>query len=389
MHILIIPSYYPSRQRTVTGIFFHEQAMALHKAGHQVGVLVTPRLNITLEALRDGEKPQATSRVPYFSEFPVYRMHLGFFPRPLPPIVTRTTNFAGWRAFQQYCAAHGTPDVIHAHNVFYGGALALHLKRKSGVPVVLTEHNTSYMEGLIIFPRQPAIIREVLRGVDVRLAVGGSLRTALLTYTPEQPIDVIGNVINTDFFTPADAAPPLSPFRMLTIGTLETRKAHDNTLRAFALACAQSPVDLRLHVVGDGVTRDSLIALAQTLNIADRVVFHGRQTREQVRDHLRAAHVLISSSLVESFGISMIEAMACGLPVISTRSGGPEDFVAPHTGELVPVGDDAAMATAMIRMRDHYADYDRAAIRAHVVARYSEPAIIARLEAAYAQAIAP
>src|SRR4051794_24465802 len=103
MHVLILPSYYPSPERPVTGIFFHEQAGALQKAGQRVGVLVTPRLDVTRAYLkRVGFKNAAlTSREDYFSEFPVYRMHWGWFPRPFPPLVTLLIKHAGFRAFEQ------------------------------------------------------------------------------------------------------------------------------------------------------------------------------------------------------------------------------------------------------------------------------------------------
>src|SRR5690606_17748600 len=104
MHILIIPSYYPSPERPITGSFFHEQAQALAQAGHRIGVIVTPRIDVTRAYIRrvgiGGAR--ALSREDYFPEFPVYRMHWGWFPRPFPPLVTLLTRQAGLRAFETY-----------------------------------------------------------------------------------------------------------------------------------------------------------------------------------------------------------------------------------------------------------------------------------------------
>ncbi|MEO8395521.1 MAG: glycosyltransferase [Chloroflexota bacterium] len=382
MHVLILPSYYPSPERPVTGIFFHEQARALKKAGHQVGVLVTPRLDVTRAYLkRVGLRNAAqTSREHYFSEFPVYRMHWGWFPRPFPPLVALLIRQAGFRAFELYCAEQGRPEVIHAHNIFYGGYLAAQIGQKYGIPVVLTEHSTSYMEGLIIFPGQPQIIRSTLRKLKVRLAVSEALAAAIRPYAPEQPIGVIGNIVDTDFFTP-DAAALASDFTFSVIGTLEPRKRQALLLEAFAAQFKGQPVFLR--VGGEGATRPKLEAQAAELGVTEQVVFLGRLSREQVRDELHRCHALVSCSLVESFGVTLVEALACGKPVIATRSGGPESFVRPEDGLLIPTEDVQALARALQSMRDGYAAYNAENIRAACVERFGEAAIVRSLSEAY------
>ncbi len=386
MHILIIPAYYPSPERPVTGIFFHEQARALKKAGHQVGVLVTPRLDVTRAYLkRVGVKNAAlTSREDYLSEFPVYRMHWGWFPRPVPPLVALLIRQAGFRAFEKYCAEQGRPEVIHAHNIFYGGYLAAQIGKKYGIPVVLTEHSTSYMEGLIIFPGQPLIIRSTLRKLSVRLAVSEALAKAMQPYAPEQPIGVIGNIVDTAFFKP-DAAALADDFTFSVIGTLETRKRQALLIETFAARFKGQRVFLR--VGGEGATRLKLEALVAELGIGEQVVFLGRLSREQVREELRRCHALVSCSLVESFGVTLVEAMACGKPVIATRSGGPESFVRTEDGLLIPTEDGQALGNALQTLRDHYADYDAENIRAACVARFGEAAIVRKLSEAYLSAL--
>ena len=382
MHVLIVPSYYPSPERPVTGIFFHEQARALQKAGHTVGVLVTPRLDVTRAYLkRIGFKNGAlTSREDYFSEFPVYRMHWGWFPRPLPPLVALLIRQAGFRAFEQYCAEQGRPDVIHAHNIFYAGYLAVQIGQKYGIPVVLTEHSTSYMEGLIIFPGQPQIIRSTLRLLNVRLAVSEALAAAMRPYAPEQPIGAIGNIVDTDFFTP-DPAALAADFTFSVIGTLETRKRHALLLEAFATQFKGQQVFLRIG--GEGATRPKLEQQVSELGIDAQVQFLGRLSREQVRDELQCCHALVSCSLVESFGVTLAEAMACGKPVIATRSGGPESFVRPEDGLLIPKEDVQALGSALQSLRDHYAEFNAENIRAACVARFGEAAVVRKLSDIY------
>ncbi len=388
MHVLLMPSFYPSQRRPVTGVFFHEQADALRRRGHQVGVIVMPRINVTLEHVQRGRAHAlrdilGMSREPEYTDFPVYRMHWGWFPRPLPPIVAPLVAGAGLRAYDAYVRAHGRPDVIHAHNIFYGGHVAASIRAKRGVPVVLTEHSSSYIENLIIFPGQPKIIRDVLTHIDSRLAVSGNLARAVGVYAPDRAVDVIGNIINVTFFTPAPTPPAQAPFVFCSISNFAKQKLLDVLIDAFAIGFLGK--DARLVLGGDGVLRRQMEMRVHQHGLTKQVEFTGLLSREGVRDLLHRSHALVSSSFVETFGVTLIEAMACGLPVVSTRSGGPDDFVDDDNGILVPTRDVNALADAMRRLRANYSAYDPARIRARCVERFSEDAVMSRLETIYAQ----
>jgi glycosyltransferase involved in cell wall biosynthesis len=166
---------------------------------------------------------------------------------------------------------------------------------------------------------------------------------------------------------------------------LVPHKRIDVLLRAFAQAFQGQPV--HLNIGGDGKQRAAWERLAQQLNIAAQVTFLGALSREQVRDLIRRSHAVVSSSDVETFGVTLIEAMACGKPVISTRSGGPELFVTASNGLLVPKGDPAALADALAQLVRDYARFDQAAIRADTVARFSEAAFIEQTEQIYQELV--
>ncbi|MBL8130807.1 MAG: glycosyltransferase [Anaerolineae bacterium] len=391
MHILIVASYYPTAENPVTGIFIEKQALALHKAGHQVGVLVTPRISATREQLRRGgfgslRSVTRETYFPYDADIPVYRMHWGWFPRPLPPVVALLTGSAGAAAYQGYALAHGTPDVLYAHDTFYGGYLASVIGDKTGIPFVTLEHSTSYLEGKIIFPMQPRIIRRVLRRAAARCAVGKALAQALMRYAPEMPVETLGNVIDVTRFFPQPNPPAVSqaePFRFtLVAGLKERRKGFDILIAALARLAADG-LNAHLTIGGDGPLKAEIAAFAEQQGVADRVVFTGRLTPDGVAELMRRSHAVVCASAVETFNVTLAEAMACGVPVLSTRCGGPEDFIAPETGILVPPGDTAALADGMRRMIAEYARFDRAAARRIIVERYSEAAFAARLTAIF------
>jgi len=104
---------------------------------------------------------------------------------------------------------------------------------------------------------------------------------------------------------------------------------------------------------------------------------------EELRELIRNSHAIVCSSHVETFAVSVAEAMACGKPVVVTRSGGPEDYVTDESGIIVPPGDPAALAAAMQQLQANYERYRPETVRAVCVERYSDEALVNRLEAIY------
>ncbi len=390
MHVLFVTSYYPSREAPITGIFFHDQARALHKAGHQVGVLVTPRLNVSLAHYKQrglARLEATTLESDYFTEFPVYRMHWGWFPRPLPVVVSALLRAAGGRAFERYVREQGLPDVIHGHNIFYGGSLAAQLSEKYHIPAVITEYSSSYLEGLIVFPGQPAIIRRSLRASKANMVCGSALIRYLQAYAPEQQFETLGCIVDTDFFSPAPEVLLAQPFRFLVIAQLkERRKRFDLLLQAFARAFAGRP-DVVLQIRGHGPLRPELDKLTADLGIGAQVHFLPMMSKEELRDLIRQSHSLVSSSDIETFGVSVAESIACGRPVVSTISGGPEDFVTERSGILVPPGNAEVLGNALAQMVASYGRYQPEEVRRDVSERYSEPVYVGKLEATYHRAM--
>nr|WP_321513236.1 glycosyltransferase family 4 protein [uncultured Pseudodesulfovibrio sp.] len=119
------------------------------------------------------------------------------------------------------------------------------------------------------------------------------------------------------------------------------------TLKGFAAALKECP-QLFLHMAGSGSMTEELKALAATLDITDRVHFAGWLEQEDLPVSLAAADIYVSSSSVDGSSISMLQAMASGLPIITTDIPGNQEWVArSHCGMLTPVGDDTALAHAL------------------------------------------
>ncbi len=130
-----------------------------------------------------------------------------------------------------------------------------------------------------------------------------------------------------------------------TVARLDTVKDLGTCISAIAAVSLPT----RLLVVGDGPERSSLEALAAELHIRDRVLFLGH--RDDAREVLAGCDAYVNSSISEGVSLTILEAMAAGLPVVATRVGGTPEVVTPETGVLVPARDPGALARALDRLR--------------------------------------
>lgn len=267
-------------------------------------------------------------------------------------------------------ARWGRPDIVHAHNAWLAGTSVMPVAVIDGIPYCLTEHSTFYARNLIperFFPLLMKVYGQAAASMVVSPALGALLEDKGLLpdgwrYFP--------NVLDPLFEGAELPAHPASAGRrFLNIAELTEKKGQTYLLRAFALACKGDP-EASLVIAGDGDLRDELHAEARRLDISGQVIFTGRIDRGEVLRQMQACDVFVLPSLVETFGVVVIEAMACGKPVVATKCGGPENILLDEHGALVPPGDAEALASAMSHVMETRADYDAASIRQYALLKF-------------------
>ncbi len=334
IHVLLLPSWYPTRTDVVKGVFFKQQAIALKDAGVKVGVIYPHFRSLRqfgLSALADNHFQIISCQE---DGIPTWRFCGWNFPiSRLKPYLWTWQNT---RLFNRYIRCFGKPDLIHAHSVLWGGVSAMRIAQHWDIPYVVTEHATSFARGLIQSWQEP-IIRQVIRNASCVLAVSKGLSDLLEPYADNRKIEIVPNMVDIEFFRPPAIHRTAKPFRFLTVALLTPKKGIDVLLKAFARAFKQTD-EVILEIGGDGEQKKKLQALAKSLNIEHQVKFLGLLSREQVREAMWRANVFVLPSYVETFGVVLIEAMATGLPVIATRCGGPEEFVNSEVGWLTDPG---------------------------------------------------
>jgi glycosyltransferase involved in cell wall biosynthesis len=163
---------------------------------------------------------------------------------------------------------------------------------------------------------------------------------------------VVPNVVDTGRFSPPSGPAQGNVPQLLVARNLEAIYGNDTALRAFALVRERHPA-ARLVVAGSGPLLSALQALADELGVADAVRFTGRVDREEMADLLRRSAVAVNPSHVDNMPNSVLEALAAGVPVVSTDVGGVPYIVRDgQTALLVPARDERAMAAAIVRLLD-------------------------------------
>ncbi len=378
-HVLVLPSWYPTPEAPLNGIFFKEQALALRKAGSKVGVVYPEFRSLRTFSLEGILKNRFQVR--FFEEegIPTYRFCGWNLPRLR--VGPRLWVCLVLRLFERYVRKFGMPDLVHAHSVLWGGVAAMQICRQHGTPYVITEHSSHYARGLIQDWQEPHI-RNSLMQASAILAVGSGLMNHLSQYAPEKKITLVPNMVDTDFFTLPRWPRSESPFRLLTVALLTPNKGIDLLIRAFAEVLKVHP-DAYLEIGGDGPQRGELESLAVTLGVADKVCFLGMLSREGVRDAMWRANAFVLPSYVETFGVVLIEALATGLPVIATRSGGPEDFISPMVGLLINPGNINELRQGLCYLLAKRGFFAEKVMRQYVTNRYGEKAIAETLLGLY------
>ena len=283
-------------------------------------------------------------------------------------------------------AEAGAFDLIHAHVAYPGGWVAMQLAEEVGVPLVITEHMSPFP-----FPSlrdatgdlRPTV-RQPLERASAVIAVSPALATDIGAFGLPEP-HVVPNLVDETFFTPAERHDE-GPLNFFTLAALVPQKAVGDLLEAIAALSLQSN-EAQFRIGGGGDRAHEYQALAAELGLKDLVRWLGPLSREAAREEYRRADCVVVASRHESFGVVLAEAMACGVPVLATRSGGPDWIVTPETGILVDAGQPQALAGGLQQMLVKARGYDRALIRRRLEERFSRAAVVDSLADVYADVV--
>jgi teichuronic acid biosynthesis glycosyltransferase TuaC len=239
-------------------------------------------------------------------------------------------------------------DLIDAHYFYPDGVAAVWLAEEFGIPVVVTARGTD-VNLIPEFSRPRKLIQHAAARADGMIAVCQALKDTLVGLgVPPERVVVLRNGVDLDRFRPlnrndARRALGLTRRTLASIGHLVERKGHHHVIRALA----QLP-DMDLMIVGGGPEARALGELAARWGVADRVRFLGSVNQERLPVIYNAVDALVLASSREGWANVLLEAMACGTPVVASSVWGtPEVVTAPEAGILMPSLDEAGVVAGV------------------------------------------
>jgi len=283
-------------------------------------------------------------------------------------------------------------ELIHAHFTYPDGVVAARLGRRYGVPVVITEQNP-WRPWMDLYPSVRRRAIWAARQSAAQIAISQAVRETIERYTGHLPqLTVIPDGVDGAVFRLPEDGAKRSRDQILFVGAIRPVKGVDVLLQAVRVLASRGR-NVNLLLIGEayyGRYRQEELRLRKLtgeLNLQDRVRFAGKQPFPELVRQMQQSAALILPSRAESLGMVLVEALACGTPVVATRCGGPEDIVNEQVGTLVPPENPEALANGIEYVLNQQADYDPVKLRAHALENFGLELVGRRLADVYHEAV--
>lgn len=397
MNIFVIPSWYPSRDVPSAGIFFKEQAelYAKHFPEDRLGIVhwgqnddrlllassdfwKIPSKMIRGNGIDPSTQVSNKNLITYFK--PTYTWSRRLMQGNIEQIIR-----SGELALIEFSKSFGKPEIIHAHVGYPGGYVAWKLAEKFAIPFMITEHM-----GPFPFPSFTSgdgdlskWLKGPLENAGLILAVSDHLRRQMSGYGLNS--DVFYNFIDDAYFRYESPKPHSNKSKLIHIGRLVPEKRQEDLFHAVRLL--PDSLDFELNIIGEGPLRSHLDRVVKNLGLERKVFFQGEVGRSGVREAIRNSDFMVLSSNYENFPVSILEALACGKPVVATRCGGPEEMINSINGLLANPEDPRDLSDKIASLLSKVDQYSWTEIRNDFDDRFGSNKSVQRLKEIYNQVI--
>ncbi|WP_370528185.1 glycosyltransferase [Rhodoferax sp. BLA1] len=356
-HILVFSSLFPSQAQPTAGVFVRERMFNVAK--HLPLCVVSPKPWFPLQGLLRLIKPHfrpETNRYEEQAAVDVFQPRYLSFPGVLKRFDGVLMALGAWRSVRRL-QKQGRVQLIDAHFAYPDGYAATLLGKWLNLPVTITLRGTEHRHSRDRTLRQP-LHKALQRAVHVFGVSEDLCDVARRLGLPNSKLQVVGNGVDLTKFSLTEK--PLarsalgldsSDVVLVSVGGLVERKGFHRVIEVLPELLKQF-ANLRLLIVGgataEGNNRAQLEQQVKDLGLQRQVQFLGPRPHDQLAPILSAADVFVLATGNEGWANVFLEAMACGLPVVSTQVGGNKEVVTSDDyGFLVPFGDSAALCTAL------------------------------------------
>ena len=363
-HIVFLARWYPHRYDPMFGLFVQRHAEAAALYNDISVVYVHPDDNVNkYEIINESSSTDAINRV---CTIRIY------YKKSKSKIISLFRFFRANRIALKHLPR---PDIIHVHVLTRLGLIALWQKIMHGTPYIITEHWSRYLPGNDFngFLRKK-LTKLVVKQASVVTTVTDILAKAMQNHgLRNDNYVIVPNVVDTNMFKPKphhNAIP-----KIVHISCFENKSKNITGLIDALQILEEKNTEFQCIFIGGGIDFDMVKDYSKKLRHQENIRFTGVLEGQDVADELAACDFLVLSSNYETQGVVLLEAFACGLPVVSTNVGGIPEIVNESNGILVPPQDPERLATAVQTMLQTYQNYDANMLRNSIIKKFSNESV--------------
>jgi glycosyltransferase involved in cell wall biosynthesis len=280
----------------------------------------------------------------------------------------------------------GKPDILHASILYPIVPLAWFLSMLMRIPFIVSEHSTLYLKVDTRDLPWGWLTRRAARAAFTIAPVTSNLTGAMQRHGYQGNYTAVPNVVDTELFKPAPANVPREKIRFLHVSSMKEEQKNISGILRCVKRLWEIRNDFTIEFIGP--VFQGQLDLSREMGIPqDVVVFSGALPHAEIARHMQQAHVLVMFSWHENLPCVILEAMACGLPIVSSAVGGIREAVREEHGILVSPGNESELLGAILFMITHYATFDREVIRRYAVEHFSMATIAGKFQEIYSQAL--
>ena len=336
MKLFIIPSWYPTSLHPESGSFFRDRAILLNDAGIEV-IIITHIIHSLKDIIYHNKIGGIQFKID--NKVPIYlNESINKFP------LVQSLAYTSYKKhiiklYNKAVYEQGIPDLVLFNSSLWASAAISPTLIKSGIPYIISEHLKEFLNPHSFTPFQSKLIDEAYHSCIKIVATSSALEKAIKNKFPahKKKLIIIPNPIDENIFQLKPILEKRSFITIICISLFRPEKRVDLIIQAFT-NLLESGIQCKLKLIGNGLLKSDLKAQVNKLHINNNVQFLGYLSQESIVKELHKSDLLVLASDIETFGVVLIEAQACGLPVVATDCGGPHDIVSSETGVLVQPG---------------------------------------------------
>jgi glycosyltransferase involved in cell wall biosynthesis len=379
-YILWLPSWYPNKLEPYNGDFIqrHAKAAALYSP---ITVIFFTQYGASVESELKIEENFIGNLKELIVYIPFKPIHVNFIDKVRYNL---SFYFSSKKILRQYFKEKGLPSLVHVHVPVKAGNLALWIKRKFKIPFIVSEQASTYLKQApdnyhkrhwFYKWQVRRIFSEAIGITNVSATIGKILKQLFSI----KDFQVIHNTVDSSSFNYSGCYKN-EIFTYIHVSTLNDQKNIFGILRSFKKMIIQRK-DCKLIIVGPFTT--DIVQFIKENGLENQVELTGEVPYVKVAEHMQKAHVFVLFSKHENFPCVIVEALCCGLPVVTSDVAGIPEGINKSNGILVPSEDEDGLVRGLIKIRENYDHYKPDLISKEATEKYKYEAIGKRFRDLY------